>query len=313
MTIGIACYGENAVAAAMAAVLGAELIGRGEIGGFAVLAVLDENGMLQHRCVQRNGVSGLQIPESWRTAKTAAIISSGPDRQEPLVQYLPGKSGLALVTGHRVPSSLTRNGIAVNQAVLQLLVDGWAPQDAIGDVLRDEPEMDVGLIALTAQGAIGWANTNRVARRPDIGEAAKVGADRGFALLHNSIYSNHKDCMELAQSLGDLAWAALSGTQQTYGFLRLDTPVALQLAEQDRVTVNADGRILAIETANRALLSGQYDFRSVVYGAPQVVCEANLIGHAANELFARIDEGVAYPAERLADNTMIVKRIASVA
>ncbi|WP_411469434.1 DUF6963 family protein, partial [Achromobacter xylosoxidans] len=44
MTIGIAAYGPNAGAAVRAAALGAELLGHGAIGGFAVFAVLDEQG-----------------------------------------------------------------------------------------------------------------------------------------------------------------------------------------------------------------------------------------------------------------------------
>lgn len=308
MTIGIACHGNNAVEAAISAVLGAELLGRGAIGGFAVLAILDENGAFQHVCVQRGGVSELQVPDQWCLAKTAAIISSGPDRPEPLVQFLPGKSGIALVTGHRVPTSLTRSGIPANEAVLQLLAEGRLPQAAIDDVLCQEPEMDAGLIVLTANGKIGWANTQRVARRPDIGDAAKVEDSCGYALLHNSIYSNHSSCAELARSLGDLAWAALSDTEQVHGLVRLVQPIVLQLADSDRVTISADGCILALETANRALLSGHYALRSVVYGAPQVFCDGHLVGYAATELFARIDEGVAYPFERMADRTMIIKR-----
>ncbi len=308
MTIGIACYGENAVAAAMSAVMGAELAGRGAIGGFAVLAVLDEKGAFRHVCIQRGGVSGLDIPDAWRAARTAAIISSGPDRPEPLVQFLPGRSEIGLVTGHRLPNSLNGEGVPVNEAVLRLLEQGRAPQAAIDDVLGAEPEMDAGLIALTAQGAIGWANTGRVARRPDLGQAAKAGAGHGYALLHNSIYSNHASGAELAQCLGDLAWSALNGTPEAHGLLRLDEPVALRLAQQDRVHVDAGGRILALETANKALLSGRHASRTVVYGAPQVLCDDKPIGHAATELFARIDEGVAFPSGRLAERTMIVRR-----
>ncbi|OKO88285.1 hypothetical protein AC629_10465 [Bradyrhizobium sp. NAS80.1] len=308
MTIGIGCYGANAVAAVMSAVMGAELAGRGSIGGFAVLAVLDEDDAFQHTSVQRGGVSGLKILDAWQSAKTAAIISSGPDRPEPLVQFLPGQSGVGLVAGHRLPNSLNEGGVPVNRAVLQLLERGQAPQDAIDHVLNAEPEMDAGLIALSAQGVIGWANTRRVARRPDIGVATKIEADRGFALLLNSIFSNHASCAELARCLGDLAWGALNGTQEAHGFLRLDEPVALRPAEQDRVHIDVRGSIVALETANRALLSGQHAFRSVVYGAPQVLCDGKPIGHAATELYARIDEGVAYPSERLVERTMIVRR-----
>ena len=80
MTIGVAAAGAQAGAAVFDAVLGAELLGRGAIGGFVVFAVLDEQGRLQYRTTQRGGVTALDLPASWRDARVAAVISSGPDR-----------------------------------------------------------------------------------------------------------------------------------------------------------------------------------------------------------------------------------------
>ena len=45
----VAAAGAQAGAAVFDAVLGAELLGRGAIGGFVVFAVLDEQGRLQYR------------------------------------------------------------------------------------------------------------------------------------------------------------------------------------------------------------------------------------------------------------------------
>ena len=94
MTIGVAAAGAQAGAAVFDAVLGAELLGRGAIGGFVVFAVLDEQGRLQYRTTQRGGVTALDLPASWRDARVAAVISSGPDRPEPLTQFLAGADGL---------------------------------------------------------------------------------------------------------------------------------------------------------------------------------------------------------------------------
>ena len=100
MTIGVAAAGAQAGAAVFDAVLGAELLGRGAIGGFVVFAVLDEQGRLQYRTTQRGGVTALDLPASWRDARVAAVISSGPDRPEP--DAIPGRRRRP-GPGHRPP------------------------------------------------------------------------------------------------------------------------------------------------------------------------------------------------------------------
>src|SRR5690606_41564886 len=128
MTIGIAASGPRAGAAVRAAVLGAELLGRGAIGGFAVFAVLDGQGRYRHCETQRGGIGALDIPPAWLEARAAAVISSGPDRPEPLVQFLPGASGLGLVTGHRLPDRPGAVGVALNQAGPARPRQGTLPQ-----------------------------------------------------------------------------------------------------------------------------------------------------------------------------------------
>ena len=49
MTIGVAASGPQAGAAVRAAALAAELMGHGAIGGFAVFAVMDDDGRVRHR------------------------------------------------------------------------------------------------------------------------------------------------------------------------------------------------------------------------------------------------------------------------
>ncbi|WP_437340728.1 DUF6963 family protein, partial [Achromobacter deleyi] len=65
MTIGVAAHGPHAGAAVRAAALAAELLGHGAIGGFAVFAVLDDDGRVQHATVQRGGVTALDLPPAW--------------------------------------------------------------------------------------------------------------------------------------------------------------------------------------------------------------------------------------------------------
>ncbi|MCD0502879.1 DUF6963 family protein, partial [Bordetella petrii] len=142
MTIGIAASGPRAGAAVRAALLGAELLGRGAIGGFAVYAVLDQDGVLHHCQTQRGGVGQLDMPSAWLDARVAAAISSGPDRPEPLAQFLPGANGVGLVTGHRLPNRAGRDGVPLNQAVLARLARGQEPRQAVDAVMTANPEVD---------------------------------------------------------------------------------------------------------------------------------------------------------------------------
>jgi len=308
MTIGIACFGDDPVRAAIRAVIGAELLGRGAIGGFAVLALLDEQGVFHHASVQRGGVSAIDIPPQWARAAAAAVISSGPDRPEPLVQFLPGRDRVGLVTGHRLPNTPSADACLLNMMALDLLTAGQSPQSAVDTVLDGEPEADAGLIAISLSGEIGVRNSSRAARRPDLGQASRIENGRGYALLHNSIYANLLDCMALASTLGELAWEALGGTQASCEFLQLAGPIRLNSSKQDRVSIDAKGRIMSIDTANTALLSGIHVARSVVYGAPAIYRGGHLAGYAATELFARIENGVAHPLPRETDHTMLMRR-----
>jgi hypothetical protein len=308
MTIGIACVGDDPVAAVTAAVLGAELAGRGAIGGFAVLAVLDAAGEFHHIGVQTGGVSALVIPPAWASAKVAALISSGPDRPEPLIQFLPGKSGHGLVTGHRLPNTIGADGIALNIAALRLIETGRAPQDAVDDVLQSAPETDAGLIAVNSGGTIGFANSARVARRPDLGAAHRLEHGRGYALLHNSIFGNVASCAALATILGDLAWASLTSTPGDHALVRLELPVPLHASDCDRVLIDDEDRIVAIESANPALLAATAASRTVAAAPTMIVRNGQRVGGAMTDLYARIADGSAHPLERRVDRTVLMRR-----
>ena len=179
----VAAAGAQAGAAVFDAVLGAELLGRGAIGGFVVFAVLDEQGRLQYRTTQRGGVTALDLPASWRDARVAAVISSGPDRPEPLTQFLAGADGLGLITGHRLPNQPGADGRPLNRMALDLMAEGAPPQQAVDAVLAAHPEWDAGLIAARARragpgqqrarGATTWARSSARDSRPR-GAAAQL-------------------------------------------------------------------------------------------------------------------------------------------
>lgn len=292
MTIGIVASGPGAGAAVMAALDAAEVLGSGAIGGFAVFAMLDGEGRVHRTAVQRGGSLSLDVPATWRAATRAAVISSGPDRPEPLSQFLPALDGVGLVTGHRLPHLPGADGVPVNRAVLERIRAGAVPQEAVDEVLSALPELDAGLIALSADGQVGWANTQRVRRRPDHGHAwrarpAEAGSEAlQLALLHNAIHAR----VPLAAAVADIAWEVLTGQPQPTRALRLEPSVPIQAAEADGVTIAADGRIVRIDTADTRLTQGRHRTGAVYLGSP-VWLDGVCIGHTVTELSADLVDG----------------------
>lgn len=304
MTIGVAASGPRAGAAVRAAVLGAELLGRGAIGGFAVMAILDAQGELHHRVTQTGGVGQLGIPSAWLDARVAAMISSGPDRPEPLVQFLPGASQLGLVTGHRLPNRAGKDGAPLNQAVLDRLAAGQAPQDAINEVLAAHAEVDAGLIAVTANGVLGWGNSARVGRRPDQGAAQRIDAIGRLALLHNSIFAEQS--ADLSERLAELAWSHLHERAGAWQFLRLTRSVPILAAARDCVHVDENGDIVRLESADPHVPSLNRR-ATVVYLGAEVRRDGELLGHVATELYADLGDGIAAPLTELAQHTLLMR------
>ncbi|MFJ1301926.1 DUF6963 family protein [Pseudomonadota bacterium AL_CKDN230030165-1A_HGKHYDSX7] len=307
MTIGVAAAGHLAGAAVYDTVLAAELLGRGAIGGFAVFAVLLPDGRLEYRTTQREGITSLALPPAWREAELAAVISSGPDRPEPLTQFVAGEAGAGLVTGHRLPHLTGGDGVPLNRSVLQRMAHGDVPQAAVDAVLGAHAEWDVGLVALDVRGNIGLANSARVARRDDLGHFIRQSNGTSVALLHNSIYARGA----LAEQLGEVAWSTLTGVPSVLRFVTLARPTPLATATRDRVDIDALGCITGIATANARL--ARLDRRcTVIYLGTEVWCEGEMVGRATTELYVEARNGVVQPAS-LAANNMFMMRSAHVA
>ena len=307
MTIGIAASGTNAGESVRAAVLAAELLGRGAIGGFAVFAVMLGDGKVRHCTTQTGGVTQLTVPDEWLQATSAAAISSGPDRPEPLQQFLPGFDGIGLVTGHRLPNRAGSDGQPLNQAVLRRLADGETPQHAIDTVLKANSESDAGLIAVDVQGRIGWGNSQRVAARADLGNFHRHQGDRRLALLHNSIYF----MQETEHAIGSLAWERLGGEAGRYQFLSMLQTVPLRAAQNDRIHLDANGNICLIETASprASHLSGRV---TAVYLGTPVWHAGSVVGHVVSELIAQIQDGNVIHSLEPVSAMVVMRRSANV-
>lgn len=194
MTIGIGVFGSQAGRAVWEAWAAAERLGTGSIGGFAVFSFIGADGEPVSLTGQRGGLASFR--QRWEedasfvrmmNATVAAVITSGPDRPEPLSQFL-AASRAGLVTGHRLPNTKGSSGMAVNIEALRLIEAGSDAAEAVERTLAANPEVDAGLIAVTRTRVAG-GNTRLVSRRSDIGIALIATATRGVAVLHNSIES----------------------------------------------------------------------------------------------------------------------------
>lgn len=297
MTIGIAASGHNAGAAVCDALLGAELLGRGSIGGFAVFVIFDAAGVPRWRKVQDGGLGALDLPADWAHAERAAVISSGPNRPEPLEQFLPAAAGRGLVTGHRLPSSPTAAGVPINSSVLAEMTAAGLSQERLDALLSSEPELDAGLLALGCDGRIALGNTARVQRRNDLGQFHHMGPEGSIGVLLNTIYCAGGPPEHLARRIGQLALDRLRG--QARGIVRLEGAVPLVAAARDCARVDGTGTILRLETSNPISLQ---DTRrvTVLYSGAEIVGPDGPLGTAETEIFAAVANGMALPYEALA-------------
>lgn len=292
MTMGLAASGRRAGEAVLAAMAAAEVLGQGEIGGFAVLAGLTGDGRLLYATTQRGGSCGLRrdneadVIAAIAGASRAAVITSGPDRPTPLTQFLPGAVGVGLVTGHRLPSVAGPDGTPLNAAVFARLEAGEAPEAAVAAVLATAAENDAGLIALSADGRLALRNSARVSRRPDLGVFEARGEGWSVGLLHNSITSD----VPYAEAIGGVARAALGGGEGPVGLLTFGAPVPIVAAATDRVQVDSAGRILVIETANPALPTARRRGGAIYLGST-VVCDGRVVGVTASERVVDMADG----------------------
>lgn len=288
MTIGIATRGPMAGLAAWRSLLAAELLGRGEIAGFCVFTWRDAKGRFHQVTTQRGGTSGLpELTSGWREAEMAAVISSGPDRAEPLTQFLPCDPDAGLVTGHRLPTSRTAEGTALNLAALTLLKSGGLSAQSLGDLLAS-PGMDAGLICLPLKGPVVMANAPRVEARDDHGRALREEGPRVAAVLHNSIHAASLAGHALAEALAGIAAETLGLGSARHGIARLPDQIRVVAAAEEAIHLDAEGCVTSLHSADPAY-GGIRPGITAIYSRMPVWQGGRMVGHAASEVFARLD------------------------
>ncbi len=299
MTIGIGAYGHRAGEAVFMALQQAELVGKGSIRGFAVFAAITNDGTLVYYKTQRGGTTtlvtrgettGVFLPPEVLSAKIAGVISSGPDRAEPLEGTLPANAGVGLVTGHRLPRSACRvHGTPLNQEVLEIMEAGLSAGEAVEIVVDENLESDAGLIAVDINGVIGIKNSVKVERRPDFAKIYREDTvnDVKVAVLMNEIHP----VPAVAEIAAGVAMDIMNDKHKPDFKLLVKTGSKIELGSTDEVHVNEDLLVTKLITSDQENLVGRQRC-CIPYIGAKVLQNNKIIGYIITEPSTTVDNGV---------------------
>jgi hypothetical protein len=297
MTIGIVAYGPNAGRAVFDALRAVERVASGAIGGFASFVAISGDARLHRVQTQRGGTAtlftdgettGVEPPGSVAGALLAGVMSSGPDRPEPLMQFTPAEAALGIVSGHRLPNMPGADGRPLNQLVLDLMRQGLAPEDAVAQVSAGNPNADAGFIAGDLQGRIAAGNSARVARRPDLGHARRQATDGRAVVevLHNAIVP----AGAIAALAAETALETMLALSQPESWIEVRAGTPVLAGARDRVIVDANALAVAIETTDHRILTGRWNCAAIYLGS-EVVRDDAVVGSTVVEPNAVVEDG----------------------
>lgn len=259
MTIGIAAYGTNAGAGALAALRAVEQVGRGAIGGFISLAVITAKGDLLRAETQSGGTGVLwtdPLFERISVAPCIGLISSGANRPGPLSNFVSADPQIGIVSGHRMPQTPTPDGERLNDVVLAMMRAGHDPQAAIDAVIAQYPGMDAGFVACSTGGKMGLGNMPSVLLRDDHGSVV-LRSDEGtecVAAVHNAI----QPCRAIGALAGEIALDVMVTQRAPAMWIKMRSGLSLNLKDRNAVHVDADCMVQQIDYATAAHLIGDW-------------------------------------------------------
>jgi hypothetical protein len=299
MTIGIAAFGPNAGRAVWQGLRAVAQVGRGAIGGYASCVAIRADGEVLRAETQRGGASALldahgALPEELAAAPFAGVMSSGPDRPEPLSQFTPADGAVGLVTGHRMPNDRGASGMRLNDEVLVLMRAGLDPEAAIGRVVAANPDADAGLVALDRQGRLGAADTPHVMKRGDRGMARLVSpcGRAGVAVLHNAILPHRP----LAALAAEVALDVMLPPDRVDGWITVEAGTPLGRAEgASWLAVDAADRVTGILLDRPRLLRGTWSLG--IGHEPELRRDGRCVGVVLYEPYMVIEDGVLRSAD----------------
>lgn len=299
MTIGIGAYGPNAGRAVYEALCTAEAVGRGAIGGFASFAAIGGDGRLYRAATQRGGSrtlftegesTGVPPPAAIATALAAVVISSGPDRPEPLEQFVAGDAMAGLVTGHRLPNGPAASGQPLNVEVLDALRSAHSARVAVDAVIEANLEADVGLIAVDLKGGVHARNSARVARRPDLGEAKLEDAATGaaVAVLHNAI----RPRSGLAALVAAVALEVMKGEPEPVCWITIVAGIPVRLGSENAVCCDTDLVAREVRTTDPLMVAGRRVGAAIYLASRVYGADGGLIGLTTFEPIVTVEDGI---------------------
>ncbi|TGG93567.1 hypothetical protein E4656_11020 [Natronospirillum operosum] len=289
MTIGIAAVGPDAGAAILEGLAAAETIGEGALGGFVSFAAVSAvTGRVHRHGVQRQGsVSLLHVAQgdpAGLQADRAALMSSGPDRPEPLAQFVSANAHGCLVTGHRFPNTARGEGDPANAQVLRLLSEGQSAELAVKTFTRSNPMADAGFIAVDARGELFIGNCARVEQRRDLGQAlASAPGGLQVAVTHNAIWPT----LGLAELVAQIVLRKMQ-TPPSLRTIRVAAGTPVRYGHEDAVFLTAAGdSVSCIQTCDASLLTQAMDGAAIYANAP-VYIGTRCVGQVFDEPYTRV-------------------------
>jgi len=312
MTIGIGISGPEAGLALVRGLEAVEAVAWGMLGGFVSLAVITRDGRLLRGSTQRGGAralcfdradgawvtrggaipgrSPLPVPLDYALAERAVLISSGPDRAEPLSQFAPGDAAVGLVSGHRLPNMPGGPAarMAINRECLERMRDGADPAAAVAQTLAAWPGADAGLIAVGLDGRVGFGNSALVDHRSDAGRCLLEREGLRVAVLHNSVFPVEG----LAALAAGAALEAVRPADAGDFCIRLEAGLSIRIGASALIEVDAERRVTGLQASNPGWLLPHWQGAAAMRDTPVVDQRGRALGTLVTEAYCMASGGV---------------------
>jgi len=314
MAFGMVAFGNKAGEAIFRGLEYAEKISWNCIGGFTVLAYLDKNGKFKSFETQRGGTrtlftegeeTGVNPPEELSNSRIAGLIAGGPDRLEPLTQFLAYKDNVGIITGHRIPTYNSVNNKPINQEVLSHIEKGLTANEAIDKVFDENPECDTGLLSIDMKGNIGMRNSEKVLRNIEsIGYAKRSNTENRIEVLLNEIFP-HQETAELAAETG---FSIMNFKEEENIEITVRAGTKVNHGKEDIVKVDNNLIAKEIYTTDINLLTG-LQICIVPYKNSKIIQNDNIIGKLDIEAIVNLQDGVIKDLEGQSEVKLTMKGI----
>ena len=284
MTIGIAAFGPNAGRAILLGLRAAERVGTGAIGGFVAFAGVTRERVLRAE-TQRGGTRGLfggaglaALSAELAGAPCAGLISSGPDRPEPLAQFVAARAGVGIVTGHRLPNAPGARRAGAERAVARR--DGGGRRS--GGRAAASARTGAG-----ARCGAGGALDRRAVRAREHGPG-RGSRRRGTRRGDDGIRAWCCCCTTPSslETVWPRSWPKIASSAMAESIddvsVRLDAGTRLRQADDAALWVDASGRVVRVDVTDGRLLSGERHL-GLGYRIPVRAADGVLLGHVVRE------------------------------